>query len=593
MKSKDLLNHLSELEAKLNNFSFEELTSNDASKLKSSFISFKKVLEQKVNQRCNISNSLADGKTLEHITDSPIDPNTNQLRAHNNEEMLIAMVSHEMRNPLNGIIGFTDLLKESALTSEQLSHANAIHTASNTLMDIINELLEYSKLSAGLEKFEQVDFNFYRIIRDVMYLCNTLIMNKNVSLEVDIDTAIPEVLKGDPSKLSQVLLNLLGNAIKFVDQGGICLGIHLKKQFKNTFQLEFDVTDTGIGISKDDIKHIFDSFKQATPDTFSKYGGSGLGLSIVKQIIENQGGDIKVHSSLGIGTTFTFTLPFQKGNANQLSPTVATNSMNTENVKLIENMRILVFEDNVLNQKLIGQRLKAWKCVSFITENALYGLHVLEHNHIDLVIMDLRMPKMNGFQITKRIRSSENPMVKQVPIIALTADFSLTDKAQCNAYGIDDFILKPYSPDELLSQLIEKRNQMSSLQVVESDVINPDLNLKKINLEPILKDCMGEIDLLEELISIYKNNALEFIGKAKLHIQQQDFEELEFAAHKIKSGLAMMQTYGLHAIVDQIYKGCKGVKDFKHLEFLYQCFLEEYPLVEEELNQAIKALKQS
>ncbi len=465
------------------------------------------------------------------------------------------------------------------------------------MLDIINELLEYSKLSAGLEYFESVDFNFYSIVRDVMYLCNTLIVDKNVKLEVDLDTSIPEILVGDPSKLSQILLNVLGNAIKFVEKGDIHLKIMQHEQSGDQFVLEFDITDTGIGISEDNLKHIFDSFKQAELGTYATYGGSGLGLSIVKQIIEKLDGQITVESDLGIGTTFKFTLPYKKGNDTKiLKGKINPNELEGSS-ELVKGMRILVFEDNILNQKLIEQRLRIWGCITYITDNPLNGLAILENKRVDIVLMDLRMPKMDGFEVTKRIRKSKNGYVREIPIIALTADFTIKDKDQCNANGINDYILKPYSPDELLSKLLKNKNNMETIHAIESNIISPRTNKidksPKIDLAIILEECMGEVGLLEELVTLYKQNALEFIGQVKLHLKNTDFNQLEFATHKIKAGLAMMQTFSLHKIVEQMHKICQTEKDIKYLEFLYDCFLMEYPIVEKAINMELENIRRN
>ncbi len=288
MKSKDLTYHLTDLESKLSNLSFEKLTTEEASQLKKSFNSLKSSLEEKFVGTITSNTSQTYGgeeadleRGHKKITSSQSAKN----HPINTGEHLVAKVSHEIRTPLNGIIGFTDLLQESELSEEQMQHVSAIQSASYNLMDIINELLEYSKLSAGLEHFESVNFNFYSLVRDVMYLCNTLIMDKEVKLEVDMDTKIPEMLVGDPSKLSQILLNLLGNAIKFVNKGDIHLKIQALKQNNKDIVLDFKIIDTGIGISEEHLEHIFDAFRQADHNTFKKYGGSGLGLSIVKQII--------------------------------------------------------------------------------------------------------------------------------------------------------------------------------------------------------------------------------------------------------------------------------------------------------------------
>jgi len=578
----------------LNDFSFEELTAAEASSLKKSFQNFRASLESKIFTPSNTFTS-TDADELEENTSPEISDKKESQTPNVNK--LVARVSHEIRTPLNGIIGFTDLLREDDLTEKQLERVNAIQTASYSLMEIINELLEYSKLSAGLEHFESVNFNLNSLIENVTYLCKTLVVGRNIELCTTIDENIPEVLIGDPSKLSQILLNLLGNAVKFVEKGNIHLDIKLKKQSENQLYLTFSVADTGIGISKNNLEHIFDSFKQAEFDTHAKYGGSGLGLSIVKQIIDNLGGDIAVTSKLGEGTTFRFMLPFKKGSSkNIVSANSAVNDTdNTDAINAVKGMRILVFEDNVINQKLITQRLHTWQCKTYVTDNALYGLNLLETNQIDMVLMDLKMPEMNGFEVTQLIRKSKKIKVNQIPIIAISADFSYSDRENCEVHKINDFILKPFSPDELLTKLVKNKNRMKSTHTFESQVINPEMQVytdaTKINLSVILEDCLGKIDLLEELVLLYKQNALEFIGIVKTNLENEDLNEIAFAAHKIKSGLAMMQSNSLYTIVEQIQKICKTNGDRKHLAFLHKCFVEEYPVVERAIEEQISALK--
>ena len=599
MKSKDLTYHLTDLESKLSNLSFEKLTAEEATQLKKSFNSLKSSLEDKLvgAVNSNVTSGYSDTEKEVALSAKGNTSNTSVINNLNsNGELLVAKVSHEIRTPLNGIIGFSDLLMESKLSKEQEQHVSAIQSASYNLMDIINELLEYSKLSAGLEHFESVNFNFYSLVRDVMYLCNTLITEKEVKLEVDMDTKIPEMLVGDPSKLTQILLNLIGNAIKFVNKGDIHIKINLLNQNNKDIVLDFSIIDSGIGISKDHLEHIFDPFRQAEFDTFKKYGGSGLGLSIVKQIIDNLKGNIQVNSKLGVGTTFNFQLPYSCG-TNVSKEKNQQYQANINNRKdLVKGMQILVFEDNTLNQKLIEKRLKSWDCVVYITDNAQYGLNILENNKIDLVLMDLRMPVMDGFEVTRRIRSSKNAYVSQIPVIALTADFSIKDKEQCQNNGINDYILKPYSPDELLLKLTTNRAEMKIMDKMENNFENQSSELKKeqtpkIDLDTILKECMGEVELLEELVSLYKQNALEFIGNVKHHLKLEDYENIQFAAHKMKSGLAMMQTFSLHSIVVQMHKTCVSDKDIKFLEFLYNCFLEEYPVVINAIEIEMKKLK--
>ncbi len=589
LKTKDLLSQLSSLEYALNDFSYEELSTSEAAHLKKSFDVFRRQLEDKIfHPKAITINDDTNEKLQNHVTASK-----DKKKPVKDTTLLIAQVSHEIRTPLNGIIGFSDLLKEDDLSKIQLERVNAIQSASYSLLEIINELLDYSKLSSGLENFELIDFQLNSLVNDVMYLCKTLLTNKKVALELTVDEKIPNILIGDPSKLSQVLLNLLNNAIKFIKKGSISLHISLQKNQGNVNFIQFEIVDTGIGISEENLKHIFDSFKQAENDTFVKYGGTGLGLSIVKQIIENQGGEIKVSSKVGKGTTFTFFLPFMEGNKENLQLS-STKQPTISEIESVKDLRVLVFEDNLLNQKLIEQRLKSWECITYVTSNGLYGLNILETHDIDVVLMDLKMPKMDGFEITDRIRNSKNKRKSQTPIIALTADFSIKDKEKCEAHKINDFILKPYAPDELMSKIIKTKKHMTTMNLtssVEIPATEMYLDATKINLSAILEDCMGQVDLLEELIILYKQNALEFIGIVKRHLNSSGLETIALAAHKIKSGLAMMQSKSLHSIVVQIQKICNETGDIKHIGFLLDCFVEEYPQVEAAIEEQVQALK--
>jgi signal transduction histidine kinase/CheY-like chemotaxis protein len=585
LKAKKLLSQLSNIETILNDFSFEELSSGEAVRLKKSFQSFKISLEEKV--------FWSPGQSMETM---PIDLEEEPKKHQTSQDanMFVAKVSHEIRTPLNGIIGFTDLLKEEGLTERQTVQVHAIQTASYSLLEIINELLEYSKLSAGLAQFESVDFNFHSLIGDVLYLCKTLIANKRVKLDAQIDPNIPKVLKGDPSKLSQVLLNILGNSIKFVEEGNIHLEVKVKRQKDGVLYLEFSIIDTGIGMSENQQKYIFDSFRQAEPDTFTKYGGSGLGLSIVKQIIEKQGGNIAVKSKLGMGTTFKFLLPYSKGNDKMVKVKESTQNPK-EDLEQIKGICILVFEDNTLNQKLIETRLKSWKCKTYITDNAQYGLNILENHNIDIVLMDLRMPGMNGFEVTERIRQSKNVHVRNIPVIALTADFTIQNKEQCEVHGINDYILKPYAPEELLSKIVKNRmkgenSKTVSAMLEDQKTTLEDNNLKK-GLSSLLEECMGEFEVLENLVTLYKQNALEFIGSAYVSLKNNDWEQLAFAAHKIKSGLAMMQSNGLRSITVQIQDCCRNDANKEQINSLYESFLEEYPKVEKGIDIELQKLR--
>lgn len=581
MKAKKLITHLSHIETLLNHYSFEELSSEEGQQLKQSFIAFKKNLEAKMFQP-----SLAARQDFTESLGDELEPSKEIVEKGimTRETMLIAKVSHEIRTPLNGIIGFTDLLKEDNLNIGQLEKVEAIQAASNSLMEIINEFLEYSKLAEGLEQIEQIDFNFNSLINNVVYLCNTLITEKHVNLKTNIDPGIPTILKGDPSKLSQILLNLIGNSIKFVEKGEITLTITQKSQRKKKVTLAFCVSDTGIGISKNQIKHIFDSFKQAENDTKIKYGGTGLGLSIVKQLIDLLDGNIEVTSILGQGTEFNFNIPYTKGEEGNIVEEQFNSEQIQDSLKQIKDMNILVFEDNAMNQRLIEQRLTTWGCNVYVTDNGNYGIKYLENNRVDLVLMDLRMPGMNGYEITERIRGHNKNSLRKIPIVAITADFTIQERERCETYGLNDFILKPFNPEELLTKLIQNSKR------TKGNFISPTINREEdktgqtnqlISLIAFQEESMGEIDFLEELIRLFKQNILEFIGAFTMHLKNKDFERIVFAAHKIKSGLAMIKAHSLLKIVEKVKRYAEEDQCPKELEKLKESFIKEYAVVEE------------
>lgn len=584
MKSKDLLSHITDLESALDDFSFGELTTSDAASLKKSFDSFKADLEDKL---------WGDEATTPSDDSSSSKSKKKNLPSESKDQELIAKVSHEIRTPLSGIVGFADLLKDSNLTASQKDQVEAIRSASKSLMGIVNELLQYTKLEDGLDENTEVPFNIYNLIGEVNFLCDTLIVDKSITLEVIRDPSIPKTLIGDPSKLYQILLNIIGNAIKFIEKGGITLTVRLKRKLHNQILVEFETKDTGIGISKEDLNHIFDAFKQAKQHTFSKYGGTGLGLGIVRELVETLEGDFKVSSELGVGSTFTITLPFTESTEKEKK----SETMNPEISKDLEGLQILVFEDNPLNQFLIKKHLISWKCQYFITENPVEGLKILQDENIDVVLMDLRMPIMDGYEVTRLIRGDKAAHVNNVPIIALTADFGIQEQDKCQMEGINGFILKPYTADELYSKIavFAKSNDKSTdLKLHTAGDKKVDISVQKtskIDLTAVLQECMGEVDMLKELVGLYKGNALEFIGLAKLHLQNKDYEQLQFATHKIKAGLAMMETQNLLIIVQQLHEHCKTDTNHEHMQYLYEQFVIEYPMVAEALDNELERLQ--
>lgn len=580
LKTKDLLSQLSQLESSLNDFSFEELSAEEATLLKASFNKFRNRLENRI---LNPNEAVTPDKSTKNIAD------TSQKEV--NGTKLIAHVSHEIRTPLNGIIGFANLLRDEKLNPSQLKKVDAIQSASYNLRDIINEVLEYSKLTSGVDSLDTIDFNFHGLVNDVIFLCQTLIVDKSVDLRVSMDAKIPKTMMGDPSKLSQVLLNLLGNAIKFVEKGHIELTIGIQEKKRHDYVLDFMVADTGIGIPEKKLKTIFESYQQADTDTFTKYGGTGLGLSIVKELIDKQNGQIAVESVEGKGTTFRFNIPFKRGSATNIRAKNAGTITIEKGKELLRGAKILVFEDNLMNQHLISEQLNKWGCKVYITAEAQKGMAILETDAIDLVLMDLKMPGMDGFEISQKIRANEQ--FKQVPIIALSADFTSQDQERCINSGINDFLLKPYTLDELLIKVLKNKKEKSltpeSKVLLKKETISKDTE-NSFDLQNILKECFGEVAVLRELVRLFKQNVYEFIGATKIGLGKNDFKEISLAAHKLKASLSMFKAFQLRDIVVGIEECCKAEHE-DETSRLFQDFLQNYPSYEKQIDTALNNLK--
>lgn len=368
------------------------------------------------------------------------------------KEQFLANMSHEIRTPMNAIVGFTDLLYKSLLSDEQRQYIEAIKTSGENLLVIINDILDFSKMQAGKISFEQTEFKLSQILS----VTTELMLHKSVEqvtkLSTSIDKKIPERLVGDPTRLSQVLLNLVGNAIKFTDKGEVKVLVELISESANEVHLKFSVIDTGIGIPKDKLPYIFDAFTQASSDTTRKYGGTGLGLAIVKQLIELQGGQIEVQSEENKGSAFHFTIKYQKSAVKEEQESGGKDEVQIP--EHIEGLNILLVEDNVLNQVLAKKVLSDWKWNVEIAENGLIAIEKVKEKDYDIVLMDIQLPEMDGYEATRHIRTKLPLPASQVPIMAMTAHAISSEKEKCLKAGMNGYISKPFNQETLYSKIV-------------------------------------------------------------------------------------------------------------------------------------------
>jgi len=372
------------------------------------------------------------------------------------KQKFLSTMSHEIRTPLNAIINTINLLKDEHPHEEQIESMDILKFSSDSLLRIVNDILDYSKIDAGKISFETVEFELRKLIIGIKQSFDYEANQRKLKIENIIDEKIPPVVIGDSVRLTQILINLVGNAVRFTEKGGIIIEANQKKKHNSRIDIEFKITDTGIGIPKDKIKMVFESFTQASSSTTRKYGGTGLGLAITHKLVELQGGELKLKSKEGEGSVFFFTLPFKISSKSHVKDGGQLSSA----LHSLNGLEVLVVEDNLVNQKIVSKYLAKWEASYDIAENGRVAVDKALKKKYDLILMDLHMPEMSGYEATEKIRAEKDKYYQELPIIALTASVFLEDREKIFNYGMSGFITKPFNPTELfwaISPFLKKR----------------------------------------------------------------------------------------------------------------------------------------
>ncbi len=450
------------------------------------------------------------------------------------KQQFLSNMSHEIRTPMNAIIGFTKVILKTELTAKQKEYLTAIRLSGNSLIVLINDILDLAKVDAGKMSFEEIPFKMSASISTMMHLFETKVQEKNIALVKEYDEAIPDTLLGDPVRLHQIILNLVSNAVKFTSTGKITVSLRLLNADEEQATIEFTVADTGIGIPENNLDHIFENFHQASTDTSRLYGGTGLGLAIVKQLVESQGGTISVKSKINEGTAFSFILSFKKTDEQAASEIEVTRS-GPEN----RHIKVLVVEDIALNQLLMKTLLDDFGFERDIAANGKIAIEKLKENDYDVILMDLQMPEMNGFEATDYIR---NTMQSKIPIIALTADVTTVDLEKCMAVGMNDYIAKPVDEVLLYTKiigLVMKTVETKDTIPLENNGTVPN-KIRYTDLAYLVGITKHDGQLMMEMIALYLEQTPTLINIIKKSMQDKDWEALHAAAHKMIPSFAIM-----------------------------------------------------
>ena len=358
----------------------------------------------------------------------------------------LAKMSHEIRTPMHGILGMIDLLKESPLDTQQQERVAVVQRSGEALLEVVNDVLDFSKIQSGKLDLESVAFNVGDVAMDTVHLFTPRAAGKGVALKAEIAPDVPRLVRGDPTRLRQVIGNLVGNAVKFTERGEIVL----RMRREGADRLTFEVIDKGIGIAQDALERIFEPFSQADDSTTRRFGGTGLGLAISSQIIKLMGGEITVTSAPGVGSTFRVVVPAPAVEPTSAKPAPVTGGA----VMAAFNARVLLAEDNQVNQLLAEAILTKLGCKIRIASNGVDAVSLFKEGGFDIVLMDCHMPQMDGYQATGAIRALEAGSGRaRIPIIAVTANVMQGERDRCLAAGMDDYVSKPFRQADIASAM--------------------------------------------------------------------------------------------------------------------------------------------
>jgi PAS domain S-box-containing protein len=460
-------------------------------------------------------------------------------KANQAKSDFLAKVSHEIRTPLNAILGFTEQLQQTQLNSKQSDYVKIIDKSSEHLLSLINDILILSKIEARQINFEKSPF---KIKHTVKYVYNALLgtaKDKGLNFSFNIDPKLDQIILGDSFRLRQILINILSNAVKFTNTGYVEIRCFLHKESKNEIKVRFDIIDTGIGIKPDDLQTIFEQFKQGDSGITQKYGGTGLGLTICKNLIDMLGGSLSVSSQENIGTTFSFTIPYAKGRKTDF----VSNDLGKIDPNKLKNKKVLLVDDDSVNRLLGKIILEKIECDFDIAINGKDAITCLDEKKYDIVLLDIHMPDISGIDVTKYFRQKKNN--KSTKIVAVTAAVMKDDIKKYYNAGINDFLIKPYKEIHLFNKMCEvlKIKKAPFPKPAAEIILKEEIHPKLYNLSELKKMTGNNNALIAKMLSTFIKNSKTALQKFNSALVTKDSNLIGETAHKILPSFRHLDVY--------------------------------------------------
>lgn len=508
------------------------------------------------------------------------------VRLQKAKEQFLANISHEIRTPINGIAGMAGLLSQDSSPEERATYLNAIKHSAENLKVIINDILDLAAIESGKLRFEKIPFNLHDLLPSLIGMFAYQAKEKKLKLDYKIDPSLNKILLGDPVRLNQILINLISNAVKFTHSGSIQILCSAWEKQKKGCYVRIQVTDTGVGVPSDKLDTIFESFSQADASVTRKYGGSGLGLTIVKQLVELQKGTIQVESEEHRGSTFIVSIPYTFAKSERLKKTFIPKTTGSLAAKAGDGMRVLLVEDNDINRLYAKSILHQWNCVVDIAENGLVAIEKIKYNLYDVVLMDVQMPVMDGYEATRAIRLMDSHM-RHAPIVALTANATKTDIEKCLSSGMNDYLPKPFSPDDLHRKIFGDLR----IKTQKRGDAKKTSNERKaaFDLAYLRSVSNNNQEFIQEMLLTFVQTTPPILGEMRDAVMRKDWHKLSRFAHQIKPSFGLLGMEALRKTVFYIEENAEKNADLPGLTQITDEFIQDCSQVVKDLSKQIKS----